>query len=137
MADVEAAADATGTAEVRRVVLERCLVRGDRRKVSELAAHRLAARFDALDPAANVVVKISCSGCGAPVSATVDVADFVARALDRVVEVLLREIDMIAAAYGWAEDRILALPEWRRRYYVELIRSARTPAGMSLATRAG
>jgi hypothetical protein len=125
MADLQAAGDAASPAEVRRLVVERCRVDGGSGTIPELVAHRLAARFEALDPAANIVVNVTCSGCGVPLTASVDVAGFVARGIDRLVESQLREVDTIAAAYGWAETRILELPAWRRRHYVQLIVAAR------------
>lgn len=124
MSDVDAAGEAANPAEVRRVVVERCRLDGDGGTIAELVVHRLAARFEALDPAASIVVKVRCAGCGARLTASVDVAGFVARGIDRLVEGLLLEVDRIAAAYGWDETRILELPAWRRRHYVQLIVAA-------------
>jgi hypothetical protein len=132
MADVDAIEDGLGADEVRREILERCGIGGDGGDVPELVARRLGARFEALDPAADIVVRLACSGCGRRLAASVDVAGFVARDLDRLVEGLLRDVDTIAAAYGWGEERILALPAWRRRRYVELIVSARSPRRSAL-----
>jgi hypothetical protein len=137
MADLEAAGEAASPAEVRRQVVGHCRVDGGGGTIPELVAHRLAARFEALDPAANIVVNVACSGCGAPLAASVDVAGFVARGIDRLVEGLLREVDTIAAAYGWDEARILALPAWRRRHYVELIAAARAGTRAPLRTAIG
>ena len=128
MADLDAAVGATSPAEVRRIVLGRCVLEGDATRISELDARRLSARFDAADQAADVVVNVMCAGCGARISATVDVAAFVARAIERLVSRLLSEIDLIASSYGWSESQILSLPAWRRRRYVEHIQAARAPS---------
>jgi hypothetical protein len=77
--------------------------------------------LDALDPVANPVFDLVCSACGTAYRAAVDIAAFVAEALDRCAARLLREIDMIAAAYGWSEAAIVALPAERRRRYVTMI----------------
>lgn len=89
---------------------------------------RLTLAWEALDPAASVQVDLICAGCGTQVAADVAVAEFVAGDLDRTVEGLLRDVDVIARAYGWSEEAILALPAERRRRYVEL-------AGRSAAPR--
>ena len=81
---------------------------------------RLAQAWEELDPAGSVQVHLSCAGCGADLAADVAVAEFVARDLDRTVDGLLRDVDVIARAYGWSEDAILGLPAERRRRYVHL-----------------
>jgi hypothetical protein len=125
MDDLDAAGDAASPRDVRRAIVERCRIGGDG-DVPDLVIHRLAERFEALDPAANIVVNVTCSGCEAALAASVDVAGFVARGLDRLVERLLDEVHTIAGTYGWDEARILELPAWRRRRYVDMI-AARTP----------
>jgi hypothetical protein len=84
----------------------------------------LAHRFEALDPAADVAVGIDCAACGSAYTATVDVAGFVAHALDRLVHGLYRDIDALARAYGWSEADILALPPARRHRYVVMVAAA-------------
>lgn len=96
-------------------------------------AERLGRKFEALDPAANIVVAITCAGCERPIAATVDLAIFVARGLDRLVDGLMRDVDVIAAAYGWTEETIFALPPARRARYVAMIASARRPSQPKLA----
>jgi hypothetical protein len=128
LSDIDAAAEiAAGPPprDVKDIVLELCRVDRGGGPIPAVIGRRLAARFEALDPAANVVVHLHCSGCERPLAATADVATFVARALDRLVAELLRDIDTIAAGYAWDEWQIVELPVWRRRRYVELIRSAR------------
>jgi hypothetical protein len=132
MTDIEAAMLAQADGDVRRVVLERCRVGGDA-AITKAAAARLAREFEALDPAADIIVNIACSGCARPIAASVDLASFIARDLDRLADSLFRDVDMIASVYGWNEQQILALPPERRRRYVALIAAARTPARPSLA----
>lgn len=116
----------------REAIAERCRLSGEGR-LSKAAIERLGRSFEELDPAANIIVRLSCSGCGGEIAASVDVASFVGRELDRIVKRLVGEIDTIASAYGWNEGEILALPPRRRRLYAELIlgRSGqrRTPGG--------
>lgn len=123
MADLDAAGQAGAVADT---VLARCRLAGPATIPPAIAAE-VERQFDALDPAANIVVDIACAGCGAAIVATVDIAQFVARDLDRLVDGLMRDIDVIASAYGWDEPAVLALPPGRRRRYVAMIASRRVP----------
>ena len=125
MDDVEAASDATALRDVRRAVLERCLVAGAVDAITDVAVERLGREFEARDPAANVLVTISCAGCPGTLAASVDLAAFIAADLDRMLAALYRDIDAIASTYGWDERTILSLPPSRRRRYVAMI-AART-----------
>lgn len=134
MDDVEAASTGADVDDVRRLVLERCLLEGDSDDMTEEVAGWLDEKFEALDPASNVVVHLRCSGCREAVAASVDLASFVARDFDRLVEGLYREIDALACAYGWNEATILALPPKRRGRYVGMI-AARAQALPNFARR--
>jgi hypothetical protein len=85
--------------------------------------------FDAADPAADVTVHVDCAHCGEALPVSVDLAVLVGEACARAAEGLLREVDIIAGAYGWNEGEILALPPERRRRYVELIATRRAAGG--------
>jgi hypothetical protein len=134
MADIEVASSAAAAGDVRGAVLERCRIGGDG-AIPAGATERLGRKFEALDPAASIVVNIACSGCARSIAASVDLAAFVARDLDRMVDSLFRDIDLIASAYGWSEQAILALAPERRRRYVAMIAAARTPVRPSLVGR--
>jgi hypothetical protein len=134
MVDIEAAGQTSANPDVRRAVIERCRI-GTRTAIGEEASEKLGRKFEALDPVANIVVNIACSACACPIAASVDLATFVTRDLDRVLDNLLRDIDVIASAYGWSEQAILALPPERRRRYVGMIAAARMPTRPSLVER--
>ena len=125
MADISAAADGANDcdtdADVQRAVLARCLLEPTAISLDESSIAAAEAAFDAADPLASVMVEAACSGCGAGVSASVDIAQFVAADIDRFVARVLRDIDVIASAYGWSEPQILALPAQRRADYVAMI----------------
>jgi hypothetical protein len=95
--------------------------------LSAEAAQAAGAAFDALDPAAHVVLEIACADCNTGFPVDVDIAAFVAMRVDRAVAGLMREIDIIAGAYGWSEAEIAALPPHRRRAYVAMIGQRRAP----------
>ena len=64
---------------------------------------------------------LTCPACGHAWQAPFDIATFVWRELDDWAQRTLREIHVIAGAYGWSEDEILQLSARRRQIYVEMI----------------
>lgn len=125
MADIAAVGAAD---DVRLAMLDRCATGAERVPAAELDAAALdaiEAAFDRADPLASIVVESACSGCGAALAASVDLAAFVAADLDRLHAALLRDVDAIASAYGWGEREILALPADRRARYVAMIAERR------------
>lgn len=123
MADLDAAAAGPGDALAR--IVERCRIGpDDPAPVPSALLDRLAARFEDLDPAGRIVIDLGCAECGGALRASVDIAEFVAAALDRIVAGLLREVHLLAQAYGWSEADILALPAGRRARYVAMILAA-------------
>lgn len=136
MSDIHAVNGARAEEALARIVA-RCRVGpGDGEPPGTVVLERLATRFEALDPAARIVVDLRCAECRAALRASVDIAEFVAAAVDLIVDGLLRQIDAIARAYGWSERAILALPGERRATYVAMI-AARAAIGQApLALRA-
>ncbi len=123
IADIEAAAQAGG--DIKRQLLQRCrLDEGPPPDELDLAA--IEAELERLDPLANLAIETACAHCQAPILATVELADFIARDIDRVAAALLRDIDTIAVGYGWSEQAIIALPAARRARYVQMIAARRT-----------
>jgi len=102
-----------------RPLAERCCEAAPAPSADDVA--RADAALGALDPAADPVFDLVCAACGDAHRAAVDIAGFVAAALDRLAARLLREVDMLASAYGWSERAIAALPAERRRRYVEMV----------------
>jgi hypothetical protein len=118
MADLAAAAG--DPADPLGLIVARCRT-GGKGPVPASVIARLSARFEALDPAARILVDLGCAECGSPIRASVDLAEFVAAGVARLVDRLQREIHVVAGAYGWSERAILALPAERRRRYVAMI----------------
>lgn len=118
MADLAAVG---ASAALARDLALRCRIRSDAPDPLDGAAlDRIGAAFERADPAASIVIAIACAQCGHRFRSAVDVALLVEPALARLGEGLLRDVDSLAAAYGWSEEQILALPSGRRRRYVAL-----------------
>jgi hypothetical protein len=95
-------------------LLRRCAVPpAQRAEPDELAA---------ADPAAEVLLALTCPACGHGWSAPLDVAAFVWAELARIVADTVSDVDVLARAYGWSERAVLELSPARRRRYVAMAR---------------
>jgi hypothetical protein len=102
-------------AEARTQLIARC-IQTDDPELRERAAALLAGQ-----PADDVELNLTCPACRHTWHAPFDIATFVWRELDDWAHRTLREIHVIAGAYGWSEDEILQLSARRRQMYVEMI----------------
>ncbi len=114
--DLAAAADAGDDGQAVAAVLSRC-VDGE---VTEQLRPTLCAAMAEADPLAEIEVELACPECGEPVHALLDVLEFTWAQLVVRAHALLAEIDVLARVYSWSEPEILALPDARRRRFVEL-----------------
>ncbi|MET8909975.1 hypothetical protein [Micromonospora sp. NPDC004551] len=106
-------------------LLARCVRDADGRPVAagELTADQrraVDAAAEELAGAAAVVLRTRCPGCGETVVAALDVAELLWERIAGRAPAVLAEVATLAAAYGWAEADILALPAGRRRAYLAL-----------------
>jgi hypothetical protein len=113
----------------RRRLLERCLLEAHSGGVERAAAELpeaviagIAARMAQADPQADVRLSLDCPACGHRWQAPLDVAAFFGEELNAWADRTLREVHILASAYGWSEAEILALPPSRRHGYLEMIR---------------
>jgi hypothetical protein len=81
----------------------------------------LSTRMDEADPLANVSLPLTCPACGRGWEVTFDIVSFLWAEISAWAERLLREVHVLASAYGWRESDILALSAWRRQKYLELV----------------
>jgi hypothetical protein len=92
------------------------------------APRRIEAAMAQLAPEVTGEVGGACPGCGALLTALFDVPAYVVTELRRLAAGVYEEVHLLAAAYGWAEAAILALPGARRRHYAGLVREHRHQA---------
>lgn len=112
----------------RTALAERCLVRSERAGRPVAAPDLPGGWVDAVsaamaecDPQAQLELAMTCPACGHGWKLTLDVGEFVWRQVERRARELLDDIAVLAAAFAWSEDEILALSEPRRRRYLELV----------------
>jgi hypothetical protein len=128
-ADV-AAAGATGdAAAAEEVLLARCVlaVTGPDGELDGAALPaevrtQLAQAMAAADPLAEVLVDVECPACGTSFVADLDLGGFVWAELRAQAQRLLRDVAVLARAYGWTEAEVFSLDDVRRAAYLELAR---------------
>jgi hypothetical protein len=81
----------------------------------------VAERMEASDPQADVRIALCCPGCGHRWESVFDVLSFFWSEITVWAERTLREVHVLASAYGWREPDVLALGARRRRLYLRLV----------------
>lgn len=127
-ADLEDAAAAGSLAEARTLLIARSVLsvdgNGGSLAARELSADVVAAAASALseaDPLADVEISLACEACGAAWTASFDIASYLWEEIDACVSRILRDVDVLARAYGWSERDVLSLNPRRRLRYLELV----------------
>ncbi len=126
-ADLVALADESA-ADARSVLLARCLIEardaeGQRVAAESLPRHvvaAVAAHMSAADPQADVQLDFTCPACEHRWQAAFDIACFLWNEIHAWARRTLRDVHVLARAYGWREADVLALSPTRRQIYVEL-----------------
>jgi len=77
-------------------------------------------RFEELHAGAELRCVVECPGCAGQQVLDLDIARFLWREVAAAATRLLREVHLLATAYGWREHDILALSQQRRAAYLEL-----------------
>jgi hypothetical protein len=112
----------------RGLLLERCLLsvseNGEEVAVDQLPAEVAEAVGNWIaqaDPQADVQLDLNCPACLHRWQAVFDIAAFFWNELDAWAYRILRQVHVLASAYGWREADILALSPWRRQCYLEMV----------------
>lgn len=74
----------------------------------------------ACDPGAQVSLDVRCS-CGVEFNNEFDIREALWTEVTDWVTRTLTEVHALARAYGWSEAEVLALSDWRRRWYLEAV----------------
>jgi len=80
----------------------------------------IAAELAALDPAAEILLDLSCVACGHGWQSVFDIGHFLWNEISARARRLLQEVDVLARAYHWSEADILGLSDARRNLYLEM-----------------
>lgn len=126
--DLAATADSEDIAAARHLLLERCLLAthqdGEKPATDQLPADIIDAVVEQMaqaDPQADVQLALSCPVCSHQWQATFDIVSFFWSEINAWAYRILREVHILAAAYGWREADILTMTPWRRQLYREMV----------------
>ena len=75
------------------------------------------------DPQANVRLDLTCACCGHRWPTVFDIASYLWSEIDDWAHRILREVHMLASAYGWREADILKMSARRRQMYLQMLRA--------------
>lgn len=127
--DLEAAA-ASDAAAARGVLLARCLLASSSPSGSiapdilpSAVVEAVAEAMGRADPQAAAEIALSCPACSHRWTVAFDAGSFLWSELNAWAQQMLRDIHVIANAYGWSETQVLALSPARRRAYLDLVQS--------------
>jgi len=128
--DLLTLAGSEGQAEMRERLFEKCVrsARHNGRNQSVLTAEMpnevIEAAIEQIaraDPQADVQVDLTCPCCSHEWQAGFDIVSYLWSELHARATNLLREIHLLASAYGWRESEILSMSARRRESYVEIL----------------
>jgi hypothetical protein len=89
------------------------------------AASRAARAMTAIAPLMSGPLEGRCPDCSRTVELMFDVPSFVLSELRVQASLVYEEVHLLASRYHWSEERILDLPQERRREYAEMVRAGR------------
>jgi hypothetical protein len=84
----------------------------------------VAEQMEKADPQANVQLNLSCDACGTGWLSTFDIATFLWSEVDAWAQRVLREVFLLASAFGWSEHDILSMSAHRRSLYLNMLDEA-------------
>ncbi len=127
-ADLAAAARTRDSRAARLVLAARCVAEA-KRAHSRVAVEdlpdevlgRLSRHLAECDPAAEILLDLRCPACSRQSEPLFDIASFFWTEITSLAERLLREVHVLARAYGWRELDILSMSAARRHYYLDLV----------------
>ena len=130
--DLLAVSECENQSEIPGRILERCVLRvldqGETESIEGLLARMPAEIIEAaielvaqLDPQADVQVNLICPSCRHTWHVIFDIVSYLWSELHERAAELLREVNLLASAFGWRESDILNMSSWRRQCYAEML----------------
>jgi len=126
--DLVDALEAASAEERRSRILERCLLsvrkRGEELTFNQLSlenVEKLCSLMGDSDPQTETRFGIQCLSCGKTWQVTFDVTAFFWREISVRARRALSEVHVLASAYGWNEEEILAMSAVRRDFYLQMV----------------
>ncbi|MBZ4415586.1 hypothetical protein [Myxococcus sp. RHSTA-1-4] len=125
--DLAAVARCPDAGAARQLLLRRCVLGASDSQgafsadaLPDGVVTALCARLEEEAGVADAQVDLRCPSCGHVLEVAIDITEFFWRELAVEARRLLREVHVLARAYCWSEESILAMGPQRRRFYLEL-----------------
>ncbi|HVT57264.1 MAG TPA: phage baseplate protein [Thermoanaerobaculia bacterium] len=122
------ALDAAGEAAGRELLLGQCVLSAElggrpaaAADLPEEVVRAVAERMERSDPQADVRIALGCPACGHRWEPVFDILSFFWTEITAWAERTLREVHLLASAYGWREAEVLALGPRRRQAYLRMV----------------
>lgn len=126
--DLIAIANNTDHGAMKQMLIERCVLQARHQGVGieaaqlpESAIAAISRRMAEADPQADVQLALDCPACGHEWRAAFDIVSFFWNEIGAWARRVLREVHILASAYGWREDEIMAMSPRRRQTYLEML----------------
>jgi hypothetical protein len=123
-----AAASHPDLMHAKRQLLERCLISARRAgaavrafELPDSAVEAAGRQLAVADPNSEIRLNVGCPECGTRHRLTFDIVSFFWHEIECWAMRLIREVHVLASAYGWREEEILALSPARRQCYLDLV----------------
>jgi len=114
--------------QARLYLLERCLISAEDKGAVCAAAdlpapvtRLIAERMASADPQGDVQIALTCPSCSHQWQVAFDPLSFLWVEISAWSQRILREVHLLAQAYGWRETDILALSPRRRQAYLQMV----------------
>jgi hypothetical protein len=126
--DLREANGSANNESMRSALIQRCILKA-RRNEEEVATGRLptpvmeavASCMAKQDPQADMHIALTCPGCSHRWNALFDIVSFFWSEIQAWAVRILREVHILASAYGWREGDILGMSPLRRRSYLSIV----------------
>jgi hypothetical protein len=125
--DLRALGGCSTVTAARRTLAERCVLEARTggssvppETLPDSVVDQIAARLGEADPQAETLIDLACTACLHQWQVVLDIERFLWQKVSALAKRLLREVHVLAQAYGWREADILALSAVRRQFYLEM-----------------
>jgi hypothetical protein len=125
--DLAAAAGAGDVANARRLLLRRCIsaaageVPDSAEPWPESVSEAVAEQLARAETIADIILTLQCAACTHGWELAFDIGSFFWSEVSALAKRHLRDVHILAWAYGWSEGDILAMSAARRQFYLDSV----------------
>jgi hypothetical protein len=126
--DLQAIANSREADKARHRLIQRCVLQATQdgevlslEAIPDTVLATVEERMLTCDPLADIELNLTCAACGNGWQTAFDILSFLWAEISAHAKCLLREIHILARAYGWREADILAMGASRRQTYLAMV----------------